>query len=404
MIKGLDKQIQQYQIEFQKFLKEISDGTYDGKLDKIQEGFDGLSNTLKKDLMSQIQSYKNSSTSNSVGGFINFIGKNAANSLLGPVGLSYQDFQNPRRLVDKAKKTALQNVQGAISSTVKNPSISILRRIQGKGRDESINDKMAQHQSYQDRINAREMLQNPNYTPETYEEQIRKDFPEQYNRIKVIQNNNGTNFYSTYKILHEENDSELTDGLSEHLIKFHITNSDEILIFRMANFNGMTDAFTITYNDIKYFGRAEALKQYIGVSRNISFTFDIVVDNENDIYPIYKKLDILAGLGYPNSYTNDDIIQPNIIKLSLGKYLTRMPFFPTSITYVGSDELVFADGKPRLITISINGDIIQPDSNPQLNRYKQYNSFVNTNEQRPAQYDRKNISTINDRSNNNNFG
>jgi len=388
---NLKKQEQQYQKRFNEFLAEIDNGgEFKGDLDKMSKGFSHISPKLQKDLNKQIQIYKNYAPTQSIPGFLDFIGKSAANSLLGPVGLSYQDFQNPQRLVDKAKKTALQSIGHNIASKVPNPS-TIIRGIQNKGRDSKTKQDKLDTQGIYDEINDRtKILTQPNYQPQSYEDKMKQDFPDEWNRIHVIQNNNGKNFYSTYNILHEETNSEITDGLTEHLIKFHITNSDELLIFRMANFQGFTDSISVGYEDVRYYGRPESLKQYNSVSRNVAFSFDVVVDEQSDIYPIYKKLDILVGLCYPNSYTNDNIIQPNILKLSVGKYFTKMPFFPTSLTYTGDEEMVFSEGKPRLISVNVNGDILQPDSNPKLNRYGTYNSFLNTDEKRPIQYKAKN--------------
>lgn len=361
MAEGLDKQIQQYQQRFREFLQRIDDGTFEGDLDKMMEGFNDIPPQLQKSINEQIQTYERSSPSRSVPGFLNFIGRTTANSFLGPVGLSLQDFQNPDRLVDKAKKTALQSVQQGISSNVKNPSVAILNRLNGRGRDDSTDP------IYDGRVN-KDLIYDSSYKPTSYQDEIKQRYPDESRRLNVIQSNIGNNFYTNYKILHdEENDSELNSGLSEYLIKFHITNNDKILIFRMANFTGITDAISVSYNDVRYFGRPESLKQYDSVARNITFAFDVVVDEESDILPIYKKLDILAGLCYPHKYTSDNIVQPNILKLSIGKYMNKLPFFPTNITYTPDDEMVYSNGKPRLVSVNVTGDIIQPESDPKLN-------------------------------------
>jgi len=116
------------------------------------------------------------------------------------------------------------------------------------------------------------------------------------------------------------------DNGQNHLISFKVENTGDYLVFRMANFNGLTDSITVNNTETRYFGRPEPFYLYQGVSRNISFNFDVVIQNgENtrrgtpsEIDIIYSKLNTLMSLAYPHSYTTNKMVEPNILKLSIG--------------------------------------------------------------------------------------
>lgn len=157
---------------------------------------------------------------------------------------------------------------------------------------------------------------------------------------------------------------EQQDNGQNHLIVFHITNNNKVLVFRMANFTGFTDSVTPTFSDSKYFGRAEPYYQYQGVSRNVSFSFDVVVHNPQDIYVIYGKVNTLISLAYPHRYTDTNMIEPNILKLSIGKYFIKKPFFMTNMTITGGDETIYYKGKPSILTINIQGNLLEGGEYP----------------------------------------
>lgn len=180
----------------------------------------------------------------------------------------------------------------------------------------------------------------------------------------------------------ESNLSEYKDENGRNnLITFYITNTSEILVFRMANFTGFTDSITITQTPKEYFGRPEPFYQYSGVTRNISLNFDVMVYSNDDVDKIYAKLNTLMSLGYPNRYSaQSKMYEPNILKISIGDYLYKQPFFMTTVTFTPSDDVYYYKNKPGLITVSIQGNLVQPQQTPsyETNRYGTYvNNFTN---------------------------
>lgn len=176
------------------------------------------------------------------------------------------------------------------------------------------------------------------------------------------------------------------DNGQNHLISFKVENTGDYLVFRMANFNGLTDSITVNNTETRYFGRPEPFYLYQGVSRNISFNFDVVIQNgkntrrgtPSEIDIVYSKLNTLMSLAYPHSYTTNKMVEPNILKLSIGDYLTEQPFFISTITYTPSDEVVFYEGKPSIISVSVQGNLLQSEQYPKYDtRGVEFSSFVN---------------------------
>lgn len=198
-------------------------------------------------------------------------------------------------------------------------------------------------------------------------------------------------FYSSDKNDIVTDESKLSDykGLDNdrnHLITFHITNSNqpEILVFRMANFTGFTDSVTITQNPKQYFGRPEPFYHYGGVTRTISFNFDVVVYSEEDVDKIYSKLNTLISLGYPNRYSaQTKMYEPSILKLSIGDYLYKQPFFMNTITFTPDDEIYFFENKFGKISVSIQGNLVQSEQFPVYEPIGR--SFIDNGEKPPEQ-------------------
>lgn len=178
--------------------------------------------------------------------------------------------------------------------------------------------------------------------------------PENFNKINksiVISNDDLPKIYQK-------------DNGKKHLIVFHVENNNTVLVFRMANFTGFTDSINPTFQDFKYVGRAEPYYQYTGVTRNVSFSFDVVVHNREDVGVIYNKVNTLISLAYPHKYTETKMIEPNIVKLTIADYLVKAPLFMTGIQITPSDEVTFQESKPSILTINVQGNILQNEEYP----------------------------------------
>ena len=101
-------------------------------------------------------------------------------------------------------------------------------------------------------------------------------------------------------------------GVTQDFIKFYFTgpklfngnsnaktDTDDIIIFRAAITN-LDDSFTANWSPINMIGRADPNYHYTGFGRDLSISFDIYATDRDEVKPIYRKLNALAGYTAPN--------------------------------------------------------------------------------------------------------
>ena len=116
---------------------------------------------------------------------------------------------------------------------------------------------------------------------------------------------------------------------------FECVNNDEqnrnlFLQFRAYLTNGITDGNQATYNSFKYMGRGEDFFVYQGFSRTVSFGFRMAVENNQDLAPLYKKLNALVSQVYPD-YSMGGVMRTSLTRVTIGDYLYRVPGFIESV-------------------------------------------------------------------------
>ena len=92
-------------------------------------------------------------------------------------------------------------------------------------------------------------------------------------------------------------------------------------IFFRAYLEGISENISPSYTPHNYIGRSEPVYVYERAEREINFTLKLVAQNSGELNAIYKKMDRLTSLCYPQ-YENDDYgnrMKPPLTKLRLGE-------------------------------------------------------------------------------------
>lgn len=194
------------------------------------------------------------------------------------------------------------------------------------------------------------------------------------------------------------NTDEITANQNKDLVSFYFevlnpkqnTKDSETLdfLFFRAYITDLSDSYKADWQNYKYVGRAENFYKYGGFGRDISLSFTIYAHSREEMVPLYKKLNHLVGVTAP-SYSNQGFMMGNILKITVGNYLNRMPGALTSIslkpsfeagwdinrttdgTIIKPKEIEYVGQLPRMIDVSINFTPIH-DFAPQYG-----NSFIN---------------------------
>ena len=137
-------------------------------------------------------------------------------------------------------------------------------------------------------------------------------------------------------------------NLTQDFIKFfftgpHLTNNpkstieDDIIVFR-AIINTLSDSFQPNWTPVQYIGRADSNYQYTGYSRTLDLDFVIVATDRDEMKPIYRKLNALAGYTAPTYLPNSIAMAGPWMRLTIGDLFQQTPVVLTSLTYTLLDS------------------------------------------------------------------
>jgi len=131
-----------------------------------------------------------------------------------------------------------------------------------------------------------------------------------------------------------------------------LTPEDDIIVFRAA-ITGLTDSYTANWSPINMVGRADPNYHYIGYSRDVSLNFDIYATDRDEVKPIYRKLNALAGYTAP-TYNPDSIaMEGPWMRITIGDLYRQQPVVLTSLSYT------FAVDAPWEINIENDDEMMQ---------------------------------------------
>ncbi len=114
-------------------------------------------------------------------------------------------------------------------------------------------------------------------------------------------------------------------------------NNSVWMIFR-SYLKDITDNPNPSWNTVNYVGRGEPFYIYKGFERNITFTLQVAAMSEDELRPIYQKLNYLYSNTMPD-YSSNNVMRAPYMKLTLGDYMFRQPGIIKNMTYsIGNDS------------------------------------------------------------------
>ena len=152
-------------------------------------------------------------------------------------------------------------------------------------------------------------------------------------------------------------------NITQDFIKFFFTGpdlynggdaatKDDIIVFRAA-ITGLSDSYTANWSPINMIGRADPNYHYTAFSRDVSLSFDIYATDRDEVKPIYRKLNALAGYTAPTYNTNSIAMEGPWMRLTVGDLYKQQPVVLTSLSYT------FAMDAPWEINIENDDEMMQ---------------------------------------------
>jgi hypothetical protein len=104
------------------------------------------------------------------------------------------------------------------------------------------------------------------------------------------------------------------------------------LQFRALLNAGVNDNNNASLNSFKYMGRGEEFFTYQGFQRSITFGFVLQASSEEEMKPIYNKLNYLVSQTYPDYSPTTGLMRAPLVRVTIGDYLYRMPGFLENVS------------------------------------------------------------------------
>ena len=104
------------------------------------------------------------------------------------------------------------------------------------------------------------------------------------------------------------------------------------MVFR-AIITSLDDSFSPEWTPVKMIGRADANYHYGGFTRDMSLAFTVYATDRDEMKPIYRKLNALAGYTAPTyDKTSIGLIGP-WMRITIGDLLIQQPVIINSLSY-----------------------------------------------------------------------
>ena len=112
---------------------------------------------------------------------------------------------------------------------------------------------------------------------------------------------------------------------------------DDIIVFR-AIINSLSDTFTPGWTSQAMIGRADPNYHYTSFTRDISLDFTVYATSRDELKPIYRKLNALAGYTAPEYVNNSIAMRAPWMRMTIGDLFVQQPIIITSLGYTLHDS------------------------------------------------------------------
>jgi hypothetical protein len=133
-------------------------------------------------------------------------------------------------------------------------------------------------------------------------------------------------------------------GKTSDFIKFFLTGpklhagtldqdtEDDIIVFR-ATIGSLSDSFNANWSEFQLIGRGDPNYQYQGFSRDLNVDFTVYATDRDEVKPIWRKLNALAGYTAPE-YTDDNLgLVGPWMRITIGDLFNQQPVILKSVSY-----------------------------------------------------------------------
>ena len=125
---------------------------------------------------------------------------------------------------------------------------------------------------------------------------------------------------------------KLHNGLPKSVLGDDDPDADDIIVFR-AHITNFDDSITANWTPVTMIGRADPNYTYTGMSRDVGLSFDVYATDRDEVKPIWRKLNALAGYTSPTYDPESIAMIAPWMRLTVGDLFVQAPVVLTSISY-----------------------------------------------------------------------
>lgn len=138
-------------------------------------------------------------------------------------------------------------------------------------------------------------------------------------------------------------------NITQDFIKFYLTGpklrngvvdpaiTDDIIVFR-ALISSLSDTFSPAWSPQTMIGRADPNYHYTGVTRDLNLDFTVYATDRDEVKPIWRKLNALAGYTAPEYDKNTIALKAPWMRITIGDLFHQQPVIITSLSYTLHDS------------------------------------------------------------------
>ena len=145
------------------------------------------------------------------------------------------------------------------------------------------------------------------------------------------------------------------------------TVKDDVMVFR-AIITSLTDSYNPSWSPVQFIGRADPAYNYTGYSRDINLDFTVYATDRDELKPIWRKLNALAGYTAPEYDGSSIALKGPYLRLTVGDLFYQQPLIINSLYFTLQDSEttwetnIEQDGSnmqvPKQIQVSLGGTLI----------------------------------------------
>ena len=125
---------------------------------------------------------------------------------------------------------------------------------------------------------------------------------------------------------------KLHNGLLANDFDQDDSGTDDIIVFR-AHITNFDDSFTANWSPVNMIGRGDPNYTYTGFTRDVSVSFDVYATDRDEVKPIWRKLNALAGYTAPTYDPESIAMIAPWMRLTIGDLFVQQPVTLTQVSY-----------------------------------------------------------------------